>query len=142
MTRYYPCPSGHVVLLDEGVILPGKLSIGSHGYAQVWNGTTVVPLHRWLLGLAVGDPRQGDHRNRNPLDCRLANLRVTTPAQNAQNVGARSLLGRGVTRNKGRYGAKVKVAGVQHWLGTFDTPQEAATVAAEARSRLMTHADL
>lgn len=32
-----------------------KLAIGSHGYAQIWDGERTVLLHRWLMGCKVRD---------------------------------------------------------------------------------------
>ena len=45
---------------------------------------TTQYLHRFLLGLAPGDARQGDHVNGNTLDNRQQNLRIVTHAQNKQ----------------------------------------------------------
>lgn len=44
-----------------------------------------LKLHRFLLGLGVGDPSVGDHINRNTLDNRRCNLRVATLPNNAAN---------------------------------------------------------
>jgi hypothetical protein len=49
-----------------------------------------VKLHREVLGLDPGDPRPVDHRNRDRLDCRRQNLRLTTPRANARNRGLRA----------------------------------------------------
>lgn len=46
-------------------------------------------LHRAIAGLVRGDGLEVDHRNRNKLDCRRENLRVTTRAGNNQNLVAR-----------------------------------------------------
>ncbi|HTS15292.1 MAG TPA: hypothetical protein VMH24_06470, partial [Candidatus Sulfotelmatobacter sp.] len=51
-------------------------------------GGTVM-LHRLLLGLARGDPRQGEHRNGDGLDNRRANLRIATQSQNNANTKKR-----------------------------------------------------
>lgn len=127
----YSCPSGHVVLLDDGLNLPGRLSIGSHGYAQltgVVSGSTVL-LHRWLLGLERGDGLIGDHINGNRLDCRRENLRAVTPGESSANVAGRAGSGfRGVYPCRGRWQARCKKNGKIHNLGTFDTPEEAASV--------------
>ena len=42
-------------------------------------------MHRQILGLKHGDPRQGDHQNRISLDNRGANLRPGLPILNAIN---------------------------------------------------------
>jgi len=95
-----------------------------------------VTMHREILGLAKGDPRQGDHINRDKLDNRRQNLRVVSGSQNAQNVPSRGGTSRhrGVYRRpSGRWAAQVG----RHRLGTYDTEDQAATVAAEGRKRLL-----
>lgn len=129
----YLTPSGHVVILDDDVTLPGCLSIGSHGYAQLTGvRPTVVLLHRWLLGIVdAGRGVLGDHINGNKLDDRRANLRVVTPAESSGNVAGRASSGyRGVypARAGGRWEARVKRDGCLFTLGTFDTPEEASEV--------------
>src|SRR3990167_2041420 len=47
-----------------------------------------VSMHRVILGLMWGDPRQGDHINGNKLDNRRHNLRIVTVQQQRQNVRA------------------------------------------------------
>ena len=48
-----------------------------------------VYMHRYILGLEWGDPRQGDHINRNTLDNTDENLRIVTPAQQMKNQNKR-----------------------------------------------------
>lgn len=90
----------------------------SRGYAYRRVDGTTVYLHRMIAGLRPGDGLYVDHINRNPLDDRRANLRVVTPAGNAQN---RAGLGpyRGVCfdRRTGLYYAKVEMQGVQQRIG-------------------------
>lgn len=104
-----------------------------------------VLLHRELLGLGPGDPLQGDHINRDPLDNRHANLRVVPRRGNLQNRG--SLPGsssrfRGVhfERWSGRWRAEIKVGGRKMRLGRFASEEEAAGVARAARAREMAYA--
>jgi hypothetical protein len=132
VTQRYETVSGHVVLFDDGVALPGRLSIGSHGYAQLCGVLTndVVLLHRWLLGLVKGDRLIGDHVNGDRLDCRLANLRVVTAAENSANKAAFAGSGfRGVYPCRGRWQAAGKRDGRKVHLGTYDEPEIAAAVA-------------
>jgi hypothetical protein len=131
--KTYQCPTGEIVLLDDDVELPGRLSIGSHGYAQIApnkvNGfATTTLLHRWLMGCTVRDGQLVDHRDRNKLNCQRSNLRITTPSGNNQNrtPGPRA----NAYPNKGRWIARVKLRGHMHNLGTYDTPEEAQAVAA------------
>lgn len=96
-------------------------------------GRTIL-MHRALLGLTFGDTRQGDHRDRNPLNNQRSNLRIATQAQNNQNVPARrgsSSRHRGVSfdRQSSRWKAHAKLNGVYHHLGLHDTEDEAAEAA-------------
>jgi hypothetical protein len=126
------------VLMDEEdaqCLSERRLSIGSHGYAQVWHNNMQVLCHRWILGLRTGDGLIGDHINRNVLDCRRENLRIVTPSgSNLNRVVKQRDLPIGVYRTRtGRYQAKVKRHRIQHHLGTFDTPEEAAAAVEAAR---------
>lgn len=117
---------------------PRVLSIGSHGYAQMWTGVTVALFHRWLMDVPGGTGYRliVDHINRDRLDCRRANLRLVTPSQSNLNraIAARELPV-GVHRiRSGRYQARLKRNRVQYHLGTFDTPEEAAAAVEAARS--------
>lgn len=136
------CPNGAVVLLDDDVTPPGRLSIGSHGYPQIWHDGHVGLLHRWLLGLTRGDGMIGDHINGDRLDNRRANLRVVTPGGSSQNRRGYARSGyRNVYRSRsGRWEAKCKIDRTPVYLGTFDTPEEAARVAAAWRSANMPYA--
>lgn len=106
----------------------------SHWYAARWGDNGEITLmHREILSLPTGVGSQGpyvDHINRNTLDNRRANLRIVTPAENAQNRGAWGRLGyRGVHETRqGRFMARAG-AGGKIRLGTFDTPEEAAAAA-------------
>jgi hypothetical protein len=130
------------VLLDpEDIELLGrrKLSIGSHGYAQMWEGRTVTLVHRWVLGLVKGDRRIGDHINGDRLDDRRSNLRIVDASGSSQNVSGRGRSRfRGVYPTKhGRWEAKVKFQGKSYCLGTYRTEEEAAAVSEAKRLELM-----
>ena len=133
----------HVLLDKEGVALVNgrKLSIGSHGYAQVCPPGTgrVVLLHRWLLGLQRGDQRIGDHINGDPLDCRRSNLRIVDASGSSQNVSGRGRSRfRGVFPTKGgRWRAQVKFQGITYRLGVYANEVDAAIAAHLKRSQLM-----
>jgi hypothetical protein len=136
---------GYAVVLmdrpDHDALQGRRLSIGSHGYAQMWVGgpSGVQVLHRWILGLTKGDGCIGDHINRNKLDNRRANLRAVTPSESSQNVSGRgSSRFRGVhPERSGRWSARVKFQGRHYLLGTFDTEEEAAAAADSKRCELM-----
>lgn len=137
-------PDGFVtVLLDIEAyerLGPRSLSIGSHGYAQMWTGETVALLHRWLMDVPGGTGYRliVDHVNRNRLDCRRENLRLVTPSQSNLNraIAVRDLPV-GVHRiRSGRYQARIKRQRITTYLGTYDTPEQAAAAVEAARSEM------
>ena len=103
----------------------------SNGYAHVNYQGSGMRLHS-LLMLLLGHDLKGmevDHKNRNKLDNRISNLRISTRAQNMGNIGARKKNSHGF---KGIYFHR----GIQRWaanigsptkyLGSFKTKNEAA----------------
>lgn len=102
-----------------------------------------IGVHRLLMG----DP-EGlviDHINHNSLDNRKANLRAITNAENGQNRrGAHvdSKTGtRGVTFRKDRmkYQVQIGVNKVPHYLGLYETVEEATLVAERFRAKHMAY---
>lgn len=114
-----------------------------YGYAAT--GTprdgTMQLMHRLLLGLAPGDPRQGDHRFGDRMDHRRAHLRILTNAQNAQNQAAKSGTSRhrGVSQrtDTGRWAGYVKVNYQRYCAGCFATEAEAVAAVKALRAKLM-----
>lgn len=94
-----------------------------------------IYMHRQLLGLAEGDGKVVDHINGCKTDNRRSNLRAGSQQLNAQNIKPRGAVScRGVyRRSSGRYAATIKLNGKKINLGTFDSAEDAAAVAAEAR---------
>ncbi len=125
--------------------------LGADGYAMrnEWlagraRKQRTVLMHRAILGLEPGDPRQGDHVNRDRLDYRRENLRIAERAEkdNQQNVPANagsSSQYRGVCWDKQhrKWKAQVQLDGRQHYLGYFPDEAEAGTVAASFRAEHM-----
>lgn len=112
------------------------------GYASRMDKTgprpRMVLMHREIVGLSIGDPRQVDHRNRNGLDNRKVNLRIASNAENHQNTGAHrgstsNLRGVSWDRQTGRWRAQVTLHGRNRNLGRFGTEAEAAEAAAAFR---------
>ena len=148
MHAYLEVPASHpdgfkTVLMDIDDyerLSPRRLSIGSHGYAQMWTGVTVALLHRWLMDVPGGTGYRMivDHINRDPLDCRRSNLRLVTPSQsNLNRATPVREMPLGVYRvRSGRYRAALKRNRVITGLGTFDTPEQAAAAVEAARSVL------
>lgn len=122
-----------------------KWCLNNSGYAfrYEYQGTQPlgVLLHRELLGLVYKDGLEGDHINRNRLDCRRSNLRIVTHRQNLQNQTtfrrSRSRY-RGVSQTAyGKWKACVHVNGKTIHIGHFSDELDAARAAQEARKRLL-----
>lgn len=114
------------------------------GYAARWETVDsrfrTVFMHRAILGLEHGDPRKTDHVNRDRLDNRRANLRIATNAENSQNIPAKGgSRHRGVSFHKqsGKWMARGKLNGVEHYLGLYDDEHEAARASAAWRAAHM-----
>jgi hypothetical protein len=95
-----------------------------------------VYMHRQVLGFPCGDV---DHKDRNGLNNQRHNLRLATKSQNAQNrtrtPGASGY--RGVYLVGSRFIARVRLDGVLHNLGRYDTAEEAAAAASAFRAEHM-----
>lgn len=118
----------------------------SNGYAvrnaQVAGRWGIVELHRELLGLTHGDGMEGDHIDRDKLNCRRSNLRALPEGANSQNLPSHrdsTSKHRGVCWDKrtGKWFARVRIDGKVRSVGRFATEEEAATAAQEARLRGM-----
>lgn len=124
---------GRWSLKADGYVIRSEHSKGS----AATRTHTAIRLHRFLLGLDKGDPREGDHINHNRLDNRRSNLRILTLAENRQNVPGRSgaSLFRGVywEKRQRKWIANATVGGKAYHLGTFTDEREAAEVARQWR---------
>ena len=113
------------------------------GYAMRHGGTL---LHRELLGLTPGDGMEGDHINRDRLDCRRANLRpIPAMSGNRQNLtpmstGTSRFRGVSWHAHTGKWCARAWQNGRGVYLGVYESETEAADIAREARRRLMPYA--
>lgn len=100
------------------------------GYIRVHIGGKYYAAHRliwvWMTGDDPGDLKV-DHIDCDRHNNRWDNLRLASITQLRSECRFRSRLGlpRGVKFSKGRFGARIVVDKVDHWLGTFDTPEEA-----------------
>jgi hypothetical protein len=90
-----------------------------------------MPMHRQILGLEPGDPREGDHiKTKRTLDNRRSNLRIATHAQNGCNIEMRkhNTSGlRGIYKHPlvDRWVAQISVNGKKTYLGIFKTKRQA-----------------
>jgi hypothetical protein len=121
--------NGVFLVDDEDVTLhvQGRgWTVNSGGYVHATIQGIQRPLHRLLMGLEPGDPRQVDHINGNRLDNRRCNLRVCTARENRRNARKRkdNTSGfKGVIRvgRDGTYRAVLAIGG-------FSSAEEAAKV--------------
>ncbi len=93
-----------------------------------------LPLHRVLLNVTDGSIIV-DHINRNGLDNRRENLRLTSKSGNAinmrTNINKKSGLPKGVYKERDGYKAQIKYNGINRYLGHFSSVEKA-----EARYKL------
>ncbi len=90
------------------------------------NGRT-IEMHRQILNAPAG--LLCDHKNHNGLDNRRANLRLCTPSQNSQNQLPRagfSSIYKGVSREKNKWRADIRLNGRPIFIGYFDDQIDAA----------------
>ncbi len=138
---------GVTLISDQDVPTQGSYQwrLGGTGYAVRWKNGRTVYLHREIVGLEAGDGFEVDHINRDRLDNRRENLRVTVRAENGQNLpsqeGSSRFRGVAFDKRRGKWTAQVKVNGRKHYLGGFDTEEEAAAVAADFRRREMPYSE-
>lgn len=93
-----------------------------------WRRSEKVLLHRLITGCPRG--MVVDHINGNGLDNRRSNLRVCSQSENIRNrkgpVKGRRYLGVYWAETSRKWEAKIGKDGVRHYLGVFDTQEEAA----------------
>lgn len=96
-------------------------------------------LHRAVMGVAGERRPIVDHINGMGLDCRRSNLRLVTDEENNRNRRENLRFGKvrdlpmGVTRKGEKYAVQIRYDGLNHWIGTYPTVDEAleARLAAE-----------
>jgi hypothetical protein len=133
--------------LERAMMFPGTWGVAKNKSGFYVQGQSyengkekTIYLHRFITNAPPG--YSVDHINRNPLDNRDENLRIVTHAENLQNQKVRvdNRTGyRGVTYMKefNKYRARIRVNGEYIYLGYYDTAEEAAEVASQARSKMM-----
>ena len=94
----------------------------------------------WMTGEDPGD-MEIDHIDRDPRNNRWDNLRLADVGQNRSNVAARNKTGlpKGVFPSSAKcesYFARIQRNGKKHYLGTFNTPEEAHEAYCQAAAHL------
>jgi len=135
-------------VVDRPLVEGASLNLTPDGYVFVRKNGERRLIHRWIMGLAFGDPREVDHMNGNRLDNRRSNLRICTHQENRQNrLPNKTYAGkpvtsrhRGVSWNaaRGKWLVQQQVNGERKFLGWFDDELEAARVAEQFRREHMT----
>lgn len=120
---------------------------GSYVYRSALLGEETGHVHmaRQILGMKHSDKREVDHKNRNPLDNQDCNLRPANHRQSQENKNVRrdSYTGvKGIRRCRvkgafvGRFQARLVHMGVEIYLGTYDTLEEAKKARDEVALKL------
>ena len=86
----------------------------------------MIRLHRFIL--AYDGPLEIDHINQNPLDNRKQNLRIVDRLINSANMP-----GKGVTKWKNKYVARLQRNNIVYRLGYFDSEEEALNIVNNAK---------
>ncbi len=96
-------------------------------------------MHRFILGLEIGDKRITDHVNGNGLDNRRKNLRRVTVQQNNSNrvrLRCDNTSGcTGVVRHQGRWRVQICVNGKCYHVGCFTNKKKAISARREAAKK-------
>jgi len=113
----------------------------SEGYRVIKINGSAFRSHRLAWFIVTGEqPNVIDHINGNGLDNRFCNLRNTTHDKNMLNHSKttnKSGLPCGVREiSKGRFQARLTYQREMHYLGVYDTPDEAYSKVSELKNKL------
>jgi hypothetical protein len=125
-----------------------KWQFSSTGYAVTGKYTSsgihkIIRMHRVIMNAPSGF--QIDHIDGNKLNNCKSNLRICTQFENMANmrmkkVNTSGYIGVHFDKRYSIYGAKIRIGGKQVWLGSFNTPEEAAKVYDDVKVK--THGNL
>ncbi len=131
---------------DFALVEPYVWHPDASGYARTQSNLTnrqVVYMHRLISGLPQGDRREVDHINSQRHDNRRSNLRVVTRWGNNQNRGGANkgstskYLGVSRHSNGKKWVAQGGLNRENHYLGIFDTEEDAYQAVIEWRTNNM-----
>lgn len=121
--------------LDDADFITGRQWVcDSDGYAVTWKDGNNKRLIRMLFGLQKGDMTCIDHINGDVRDNRRCNLRTCTTAQNVRHT-SKEIKGY-YRQSNGKYQARIKADGKFHYLGVYNTAEEARAVYLTARDEI------
>jgi len=113
------------------------------GHLRIWIDGRKYAAHRlaWLYVYGEWPSAQIDHRDLNPKNNAINNLREASPAQNRWNARALREDGRKgvVARAGGKWEASIWASNKRHYLGRFDSAESAH--AAYAAAAIKHHGD-
>lgn len=132
--RFSYCPDTGVLTWTSGRLVGKTAGYFHAGYYYVTvcgSGGRAVAVHRvaWFLTYGKWPENQIDHVNGDQLDNRICNLRDIPHRGNQQNVTKRrdNTSGFvGVTHHGNKWKAQINHRGEKHYLGLYDTPEDAA----------------
>lgn len=140
---YDPETGEFIWRVSRGKVRAGDLagSQNKDGYRLIGVDRRLYAAHRiaWMYVKGCWPAKWLDHRDGDPSNNRFENLRAATPAENSQNFGRNknnSTGYAGVSPLNGKWRAQITASGVPHFLGTFDTPEEAHAEYLKAKERL------
>lgn len=126
--------------LPNIVALSSSWHVVKKPHGNLVRGTSIegkkVFLHRLITG--APDGLLVDHINHNPLDNRKCNLRLVTPAQNAQNrLKPDGVSGVHYDPNKDRWAVRISINGQRKRIGRYESKEVAEKAGIEARAELL-----
>jgi hypothetical protein len=120
--------------ISRGRALAGKPSgaTDKQGYICVRVQGKAYKAHRiaWALHYGKWPEKDLDHINHKVTDNRIENLREVTNRENCLN---RKYKAKGYVKHGNKFKVQIKIKGVVHYLGLYNTPEEAHSAYLEAR---------
>ena len=141
---FYDAATGNLIWrVQKNNVKIGSVAGCIHrGYCKITINKKSYMAHRlvWLWHFGVMPEQETDHINGNRADNRLENLRLATTSENQQNLRKPRFNNKsgylGVSKIAKKWQAQIKIDGKAHYLGLFDTPEQAHEAYLEAKAKL------